>query len=279
MKILKNRRRLLVLTAGIAFAVILTLSLPSLANIMLAPKRVVFEGRTRSATVAVLNTSRERRSFELGWKMVTADEEGKPVNATMAQGPHSVSKMVVFSPRRVTIEPNGRQSVRLSLRRPADLPPGEYRGHLVFSSNPEEDQEIRTSAGKGVALALKINLGMSIPIIVRQGDVAPEGLDIQNIHISSNPNGAQTIELSLVRTPNKGASAYGNIRIYNTVAGGKERLVATSPNVSVYVEQPKRIVRVPLRENIPAGSKLRIVYEGGEEYSGTVLAQKSIDVK
>lgn len=277
MKILKKRRQLLL--AAAVFLVVAMMSLPTLANIMLAPKRIVFEGRTRSATVAVLNTSRERRSFELGWKMVAADENGKPKTVPLPDDKYAVHKMVVFSPRRVTIEPNGRQSVRLSLRRPADLPPGEYRGHLVFSSTGENDQELRMQADKGVALALKINLGMSIPIIVRQGDIMPEGLDIQNVKFSTAENGASSIDMTLTHTPGKGASAFGNIKVYSSAGGGKGALVASSPNVSLYVDQPKRVVRLPLRENVPAGSKLRIVYEGGEEYSGRVLAERSIDVK
>lgn len=255
-------------------------SWPTQANLLLAPKRVVFEGRTRSATLAVVNTSRETRTFQLSWKMVAVDEKGMPHTVPLVENAHSVSKMVVFSPRRVTIPGNGRQSVRLSLRRPADLPPGEYRGHLVFSSNTGEEDEMSLSAGKGVSIGLKIGIGMSIPVIVRQGDVAPESVSIQNVSLSSDPNGNQSLQLFLMHSAGKGASAYGNVRAYARAENGKdETLVAASPNVSLYTEQAKRVMTMSLLRPIPSGSVLRIAYEGGEEYTGQTFAQKTIRIK
>lgn len=279
MKFFKRHRRFLLGAAATVFMAAL-FSLPTEASLMLAPKRVVFDGRTRSATLAVVNTSRETRTFQLGWKMVLVDENGMPRTVPLVEGPHSVSRMVVFSPRRVTIPGNGRQSVRLSLRRPADLPAGEYRGHLVFSSSVGEEEQTSIAASRGASIGLKIGIGMSIPVIVRQGDISPEAVSIQGVSITSDANGAQTLQLALTHEAGKGASAYGNVSAYVRAGEGKEeKIVARSPNVSLYPEQAKRAMRLNLMHAVPSGSVLRIVYEGGEEYSGQTLAQKTIRIK
>ena len=38
--------------------------------------------------------------------------------------------MIRYAPRRVTVPPGGSQQIRILLRRPRDLEPGEYRSHL-----------------------------------------------------------------------------------------------------------------------------------------------------
>lgn len=273
-----SRRKVVAFIAIGLFLSIMIAALPSLANIMLAPKRVVFEGRTRSATVVVLNTSRQTKSYNLGWKMVKADENGKPVPATLDESAQSVSKMVVFSPRRVTIEPNGRQTVRLSLRRPADLPMGEYRGHLVFSATEaSHERQDFGKVGKGIALALNIGIGMSIPIIVRQGEVGLDNVQIADAQLAADDKGGQFLNVTLTRKVNEGASAYGNMRAY-TKGDGKNQTIATSPNLSFYPDQPKRVIKMALTSPVPAGTKIYISYDGSEEYNGQVFAEKEIMV-
>lgn len=272
-----SKRRLIpvLIAATVLFGFALTV--PSFASILVAPKRIVFEGRARSATIAVVNTSTKARTYTLSWKMVEVDETGKTKKAELDESAHGVAKMVVFSPRRMTIEPNGRQSVRLSLRRPADLPPGEYRAHLVFSGQEGEGDDRQIAARKGVALAVKVNVGISIPVIVRQGDVGLDTVRIENAKLESKPNGALQLHLSLAHQPGDGASTYGNIRVY-TLKDGVKTPIGSSSNVALYVEQARRDLTIQLQRGVPAGSELYIAYEGGEEYSGRIIAEKKISV-
>lgn len=267
--------------ALMAFAVLcifLLASIPTLANVMVAPKRIVFEGRQRSATVVLLNTSNETRTYHLTWKMMEMGDDGQGRNIETPDGPYTVPKMVVFSPRKVVIEPNGRQSIRLSLRRPSDLPVAEYRGHLVFSSSPGEEEKYSLGRPtKGIALGLKVAVGMSIPVIVRQGDLVPAEVDIEDISFVANKKtGKPQVEFNIVRKSGA-ASTYGSVRIF-LMKGGKEEQIGYLPNAAFYPEQKHRPFMIPVTERAPPGSKIRITYEGKEEFSGRVFTDQVLDI-
>lgn len=263
-----------------ALAAVLLAMLPvsqASAHLMLAPKRVTFEGRDRSAIIVLLNTDNKPHTYRIGWKMLDIDEDGKGTDRPLDDADaHSVHKMVVFSPRQVRIEPGGRQSIRLSLRRPADLPPGEYRGHLVFVSMPEDMKELKTDM-KGVSLGLQVTVGMSIPIFVRNGNYGTTDVAIENPVLQpADASGAQKLDFSIAHTPGT-ASSYGNIRVF-LKQSGKEEQVGILNRITVYSEQKKRNASITLAYPVTSGSELRIVYEGADEYQGKILAEKRIAV-
>ena len=45
--------------------------------------------------------------------------------------------MIAFSPRRVTLPPNQPQVIRVGVRVPEGMPPGEYRAHMLFRAVPD----------------------------------------------------------------------------------------------------------------------------------------------
>ena len=249
---------------------------PGFAHLLLAPKRVVFEGRSRSATIALLNTTNESKTYVIGWKALKIGEDGKVTQIPIDENdPYSMKKMVVFSPRRVTIEPNGRQSVRLSLRRPADLPPGEYRGHLTFSSDPgsSEEQNISQGKDKGFSLSLRIGMGMSIPVILRNGEAVPSDVTIEDVTLSYDEKiGKQKIDYALKHALGAN-STFGVVSAYL----GEDR-IGNLPNVTLYPEQGKRQMHLVLNKVVPPGSTIRMTYTGSEEYSETIFAEKMIQV-
>src|SRR3546814_5860625 len=66
--------------------------------------------------------------------------------------------MVVCSPRRVTLPPNQPQVVRVGVRVPARLPPGEYRAHMLFRAVPDVVPAVAGEAkpaSTGVSIALR----------------------------------------------------------------------------------------------------------------------------
>src|SRR3546814_17207020 len=81
--------------------------------------------------------------------------------------------MIVCSPRRVTLPPNQPQVVRVGVRVPARLPPGEYRAHMLFRAVPDVVPAVAGEAkpaSTGVSIALTPIYGITIPVIVRVGD-------------------------------------------------------------------------------------------------------------
>lgn len=270
-------RRFLAAVAVLAALLLTALPLSQAsAHLMLAPKRIIFEGRDRSAIVVLLNTDNKPHTYRIGWKLLEVDEDGKGKDKPLDENdPHSIHKMVVFSPRQVRIEPGGRQSIRLSLRRPADLPPGEYRGHLVFASMPEGTRDVEGDM-KGISLGLQVTVGMSIPVYIRNGNYAPTDVAIENPVLKPAEGGTQKLDFSIAHTPGT-ASSYGNVRVF-LKQSGKEEQVGLLNRLTVYSEQKKRNASIALSYPAIAGSELRIVYEGADEYQGKILAEKRIVV-
>ena len=106
----------------------LLLASPARSQILLSPTRVVFDGPARAIQVDVVNTSGKAAIYRLSVvnRRMTEDGDLVAIDSPLP-GERFVGDMVRFSPRQLTLEPGSSQVVRLSLRKPADLPPGEYR--------------------------------------------------------------------------------------------------------------------------------------------------------
>ena len=96
-------------------------------------------------------------------------DEAKP-------GEQFADKLIRYSPRQITLEPGRTQTVRLLVRKPRDLAPGEYRSHLLFQSVPPADFGTSVEA-EGVeegtiSVQMIPTFAISIPIIIRHGDVS-----------------------------------------------------------------------------------------------------------
>lgn len=273
MKSLRKRLLLAVLVAVFT----LTCAGQSSAFLMVAPVRVVFEDRGRSAVLLLLNSDNKPHSYRISWKMMKMDENGQYQDVPMnPDDPHSVPNMVVFSPRQVSIEPNGRQNIRLSLRRPADLPPGEYRAHLLFSALPDDgSRKGKNQDSKGASLNLKISLAVSIPVIVREGGSIGE-ISLEEPSLRPGENGQTNLHVALTH-PEGANSVYGRIRVFLQKGQDGEQIGVLN-NVALYPEQKKRHLMIPLTASPPSGSTIRIAYEGASEYKGKILAEKSVAI-
>ncbi len=274
--------------ALLAIAVVLLLpATPALADLTIAPLRVVFKGRDRSAVVTLVNVTNNLNTYRLSWTLYKMNENGQydPV-ALDEKDPFSIDKMIVFSPRQVVIKPGQQQLIRLSLRRPENLPVGEYRGHLTFTRlarsavNLDKSGEDRERP-KGQKFGISVNLSFSIPIIVRNGSddqlkvemISPQ-LRIENAGNIQRP----VLTMDLTRTAGT-FSTYGTILVFWQPEGGKEKRIGFIQNVALYPEVKKRKVTVPINTtDHVAGGKIRVVYQGKYESQGTIWDEKSFPV-
>ena len=258
---------------------------PAFADLMIAPLRIVFQDRSRSAEVTVINTSKRTNTYRIGWKMSVMDENGQYRDVEFDdKTPYSLPAMVAFSPRQVKIEPGDRQRVRLSLRRPADLPPGEYRAHLVFTRLPPEggrkNNELAEGA-KGVHLQMNVLLNYSIPVIVRNGaDPKDTKIELSDPVFTGirDKIGREKMGLTIARTAGS-YSSFGRIRVYARMPGEEEeREVGVLNNVALWPENTRRRIEVPLAAVVPAGHKVRVVYEGQKEYTNMIWDEEVYSV-
>lgn len=256
------------------------------ANLMVTPSRVVFEDRTRTAQVTLLNTGDETGTFRISFIRQQMTETGQFVAIKSDEEGLYADPMVRYSPRQITLPPGQPQIVRLMLRKPRDLAQGEYRSHMLFQSIPQGSKSSLESAlrsdQQGISVEIIPIVGISIPVIVRHGKL--EGairLENPRLTRASEDNPTPHIELEMHRSGNR--SVYGDFRaIFTSQNGGEPVTIGLVNGVAVYTPNTIRKFSLPL--SIPQGmelkgGKLRILYlESGKDEKNGLLAETEISL-
>lgn len=251
------------------------------ASLTISPLRIVLEGRNRSAEVMLLNLSKQTNTYRLGWIYNKMDESGHYTKIKETLSPEmDVAKYVVFSPRQVSIPPSGRQKIRLSLRRPPELPDGEYRAHLVFQKLPGENSKASApdDPKRGVSLNMEVLVGFSIPVIVRIGEY-DSSAEITNPHFISaaqSKTGKPQIGMTLKRTGKY--STLGKITIHWDGSDKPDGRIGLLNNVSIFPEMKERAVNVHLNVGAIPGGNITIRYEAEGPQRGITYAERTFPV-
>jgi hypothetical protein len=259
--------------------VLLAFPSQSRADLTITPVRVVFENRDKSAIVELLNETDHTNTYRMKWITMKAKPAGGYDTAMDAdeKDPHSVAHMVIFTPRQVTIEPHGHQVIRLSLRRPADLPPGEYRAHMAMvrmadQSNPHDAQDPNA---KGIEFAMNVNIGFSIPVIVRSGDDKDLKVALNAPKLAMHGK-KPALDIDVDRISGK-FSSYGTVQVLWQPPKGEQREIGIVNNIALYPEVQQRHLSIPLKDN-PTGGSLKVVYLGKYESDGKTWAETSFPI-
>lgn len=225
------------------------------------PRKILLEDRGRSADITVLNLGKRTGVIRMSLISYKQDETGKYIPLDKPLNPaFDPEKIVRFSPKQFSLPPSGRQKVRVSVQRPADLPDGEYRFHVKAMSYDTDDVDLRNEPQRGSSLSLKTNISVVIPVVVRKGALVSTA-KIENVFLNGNTKneyGAPTLEMDIVRTGTAGVM--GVVRGFWEVPGQEPKQIAVVSNMNVFSESPKRRVVIPINE-IPKGSgNLRVIY-------------------
>lgn len=254
------------------------------ANMLISPLRVLLTEDNRTATITLRNTGDGPRTYRLEWVHQQMRETGGYYReADESVLPPKAESMIRFSPRQVTIPAGQNQTVRLSYRPPANLGPGEYRSHLKFAvladvSEPISRLDLGQSAD-GITMELDMQMSFTMPVLVRK-EVAPPDVSISSIEVvpadQQNP-----LSLSITFERSGESSSFGDVIVeYQVNEGSPVSLIGKQGDVAIFTEVDRRIVTIPLGADvIPAGSFVRVAYEGKQEYSGRVLAEQVFRVQ
>jgi hypothetical protein len=276
-----NRIRL-ALCAALAM-LLLALSWPARADLMLHPTRIVFDKNQRAAQVELINNGTKPASYRISLVNRRRNDAGQfELADTPGEGERFAEPMLRYSPRQITLQPGTAQTVRIMLRKPADLAEGEYRSHLLFDKLPDAEGstsiENRGAAGSQIGVMINALVGASMPIIVRHGNVGATvslgGLALQK-DAAKNP-------LLVMRFEREGSSSvYGDVSVTFTPRGGKPQTLAQLAGIAVYT--PNRVRQAALPLQVPkglalAGGTLDVVYRDRPEAGGNLLAQASLNL-
>lgn len=248
-------------------------ALPASADLMVTPKRIVMEKGNKRATLHLLNTSDETRTYEVSWSQMRMDITGKLVADPDPVAAGNASSFVTASPKRVVLAPGERQAVRLRARFPAELPHGEYMSHLTFAPVGAINQGAAEDA-PGAQIKIDVVLGIALPVVVRYGDLAASatlrvtGMDIKE----------RLVAVELVRQGN--ASIIGNLEGYWGQPGRTGTLVAQLNGVAIYPNINLTTRNIPM--NPPEGFQfipgmLHVIYR--DPSTREILAQSTVRVE
>lgn len=247
MALFTDTRRLLAAAAvASAAAASPVVTAPAMANpdLLVAPTRVVLENQ-RGGEVILNNIGAQPATYRISLelKRMTPDgqlEEVDPASADPRE--QAALSMISYAPRRVTLAPDQPQAIRIGIRPPADLPDGEYRAHMLFQGVP--DVAPVTDApipGAGFSIALTPIYGVSIPIIVRKGQLKAAAT-IGAVRVVDS-DGRKALAVDLARSGDR--SIYGRLQVR---APGRGEPVFTANGVAIYGELGSRTFVLPIDE-------------------------------
>jgi len=200
------------------------------AELSINPHRLILEESDRSATVTLLNRGADLETYRIYWVYRRMTDGLGVEDAASADevGVADAAAIIRYAPRQVTLLPGQSQTVRLLVRRPADLAEGEYRAHLMFRREPNLVTN-HTTGGNELSLSVHVAYGITIPVIVRHGNAALTTAEMQG---ELDPSGA-TLRVSLLRRGTH--SLYGHLQALHIV-DGVATILATVPNLAIYSE-------------------------------------------
>ncbi len=227
-------------------------------GVQLTPTRVVFADRNRTAVVRLINTNQTPCTYRISLVSLRMDDTG---NRTEVDTPTpeelAVQKMIRFSPRRSTVKPNQWQTVRLMLRKPAHLAPGEYRTHLKVEPLPDpRDPKTQNHQSQGVSIHIDYYVAITIPVIIRHGKGKVNVIPVKTALKQSEKTGDYYLETELMR---QGLfSAYGNVNVFHTPHNSQKPIKAGElKGLSFYTPNTRQIRKIPLSIKNPLS-----LYEG-----------------
>lgn len=227
--------------AAFATAALVAPAADAANDLLVAPTRLEFDNRTRSREVILSNIGDKTATYRITLVARRMTDDGTLEEVEIPNDAESQTMdMISYAPRRVVLEPNQPQAIRVAVRKPADLAAGEYRVHMLLRAIPDAAPVVAATAApaEGFAIQLIPIYGITIPIIVRHGELKATA-DIRAPHIVRE-DGLEKIGFELTRSGDR--STYGEIRV---IKPGRADPVAMAKGIAVYTEVASRSVVLP----------------------------------
>lgn len=247
-------------------------------NLLLTPTRVIFEGKTRSTVVKLINPNNKPMSYKVSVISIRMNEFGI---AAHVDSPNEeevfAQKMIRFSPRYVTIGPKVWQTIRLMVRKPKDLPPGEYRTQLRVSPVLKKEPQKKTQGQQeNVSINIKYAFSISIPIIVRHGK--------GDVNLVSNPpklikkHEKYFLETNIERTGLY--SAFFDIHTFFIPSDKTERIeIGSLKGLPIYSENKNILAYIPVNnKDLLTKGKIEIELYDREKQNKPLIHSKSFEI-
>ena len=212
---------------------------------LIAPTRAVFDGGATTQEITVMNRGSETRTYRVQLENRRLEPDGRYIVATdVTPGDKFASGFVRLSTHQLTLGPLESGTIRLVLRKPGGTPKGEYRSHLIVRESPTlDDAEPGLDVGGGLSIRMTPVLGISIPVIVHQGDLSARvevtnatraadarTPDLENVTVTLEANGdrSEFVDLRLLGQSGRHSQSYFEMRGVSVYWPNNRRTVTLS---------------------------------------------------
>jgi hypothetical protein len=252
-------------------------------NLLITPRRIVFEGSKKSIDLNLANTGQDTATYAISLVQIRMKEDGGFELITDPDpGQRFADKYIRFFPRSVTLGPNEAQVVKVQLTRTNDLRDGEYRSHFYFRSVPkarplgEKDAAQDTTS---ISVRLTPIFGITIPVIIRVGG-STTNVTITDLAFKTVNDTIPRFSFVFNRTGNM--SVYGDITVDYISTQGKITRVGVANGVAVYT--PNTLRQFQFNLNIVPGvdfrsGTLRVIYSAPSDVKPLRYAEAELNLK
>ena len=281
--ILKRSFRISSVCILIVFTYILPFDAVSQGNLLVTPRRVVFEGKNKSLDLNLANIGQDSATYAISLVQIRMNEDGSFETITSPDpGQNFADKNIRFFPRSVTLPPNEAQVVKVQLLKANDLKPGEYRSHFYFRSIPkvvalgEEETAVDTTS---IAVRLVPVFGITIPVIIRIGPSNTK-VTLSDLALEINEDSNPTLSLKFNREGN--FSVYGDLAVDYISTDGIITRVGIANGIAVYTPNSIRYFQFGLNK-IPGidykSGKLLVVFSSSSDVEPEKFAEAELLLK
>jgi len=257
-------------------------SLQGPGDLLVAPGRLVFDMRKRTAALNLSNIGSSKATYRISLVRMEMDANGGLVETPLDTRPGAVDLpgLIRFSPREITLGPREAQTIRLQVRKPAGLPAGEYRIHMMFRAVPPVPEAPnpgdQAERPKGISVKLIPVYGLAIPLIVRQGETSAKA----GISALAYDPLTRSLRFHLNREGNQ--SMYGDLKVRWIPKGGSAVTLAETTGVAVYASNATRMMEMSL--GAPKGTaalaagRLQVTFAAPPLEGGRVQAEEILEL-
>jgi len=246
-------------------------------NLLVTPKRVVFEGSKRSLDLNLANTGNDTATYAISLIQIRMKEDGG-FETIKEPDPDQrfADRFVRYFPRSVTLGPNEAQVVKMQLIRSNELVAGEYRSHFYFRAVPSvkplgEKEAVKDTTSFSVKLTPIF--GITIPVIIRVGESSAK-VSISDLALDITNETSPRLKLVFNRTGNM--SFYGDLTVDHISVQGIVTRVGIANGLAVYTPNTMRRFQFNLNKvegvNFRSG-KLRVTYSAPSDVKPAKYAE------
>lgn len=250
-------------------------------NLLITPRRVVFEGATRTVDLNLANIGQDTAVYIISLVQIRMKEDGSFENITEPDpGQNFADRNLRYFPRTVKLPPNEAQVVKVQLFRANQLAPGEYRSHFYFRAETEkkalgEKELIDTSS---ISVRITPIFGITIPAIIRIGESTAK-ITLSDLKLDLTEEAGPTLKLRFNRTGN--FSVYGDLTVDHISTQGKVTRVGIANGIAVYTPNASRLFQLPLNKVQGADFRsgtLRIIFSAPSDVKPVRYAEAELSL-